>query len=197
MNCQKNWEGEIMNLTVDPIILTGWGTFAMAIVTFFGVIVTVTSTIVTHRHNKKVDEHSEQTLEVMRKAYEPALSLDLWRKEKKVLSANGKKTHPNYGITVRNDGTGPAKNVKFYYRFYVERRELGETSWRESENDLELGGPIFDIGNIAPSREWEWRLNTIKEDVYAVHLEASCEDVFGKKNYELKRKIHLEDTEER
>jgi hypothetical protein len=98
--------------------------------------------------------------------YEPTLFLDLWRKEKKVLSANGKKIKPIYGITVRNDGMGPVKNVKFYYRFYVERRELGETSCRESENDLESHGPIFDIGNIAPSKEWEWRLNTIKEDVY-------------------------------
>lgn len=186
-----------MNLTVDPITLTGWATFAMAIVTFMLVIATAISTILTHRHNKKVDEHSEQTLEVMRKAYEPALSLDLWRKEKKVLSANGKKIKPVYGITVRNDGMGPAKNVELHYRFYCMRIEPGKT-WEESENDLEPHGPIFDIGNIASSREWEVRLVDItKEDVYAVHLEASCEDVFGKKNYELKRKIHLEDTEER
>jgi len=62
-----------VDLTIDSITLMAIGTIGLA-------IITTISTLLTHNHNKKVDEYNKQTLEVMRKSHEPALSLDLWKK---------------------------------------------------------------------------------------------------------------------
>jgi len=106
-----------------------------------------------------------------------------------------------YGITVRNDGMGPAKKVNLQYQFG--RMHITGEIWEESEKDFGPYAEFSNLGNIAPGRKWEGRLGDLKEKssdlgpIYAVRLKASCEDVFGKKNYEVERKMHLEDAEER
>ena len=182
----------LVDLTIDSITLMAIGTMILA-------IITVISTMLTQRHNKRVDEYNKQTLEVMQKSHEPALSLDLWKKEL-VITSTG--TRYTYGITVRNDGMGPAIKVNLQYQFGRMRIKPGEI-WEESEKDFGPHIMVSNLGNIAPGRAWEGRLGDLKEkssdlgSIYAVRLKASCEDVFGKKNYEVEQTVHLEDAEER
>lgn len=157
-----------LNMTVEPVALTGWATFAMAVVTFCLVIITVISTLWTHSHNKK-------TLELMKKAYEPTLSLDLCRETS--YEAPGQQ----FWIIIRNDGNGSATKVELYYRFYIGKFKSGETSRVESEKDLAQGGPAVQIGSMAPGMERKRALFIPAIDAYAVHLEVRYDDVFDKR----------------
>ena len=163
--------------------LQGLATLAMVGATFIIIVVT-------RYHNIQVDKHNVQTLELMKKTYEPTLSLDLC----KFYESSHEGTFPQYRIIIRNDGNGPAKNVKLCYRFYIEQYKPGETSWVESEKDLEQGGPVVQIGSIAPGRELKRRVNKTR-NAYAVCLEASCEDVLGKSHECCCEKVYFDDAE--
>lgn len=172
---------------MDPISLTGWATFAMAVVTFILAMAAFVSIYYTNEQNGTVNNHNEQTLDLMRKAFEPTLSLDL---------SKDRHGRPNcYEITVRNDGNGVAKKVKLCYCFYIQTEVSGET-WVESENDLESHGPILDLGNLGSGLKRYESTGEIDGNKYAIYLEARCRDVFGKECKFINSKIHFDDAEE-
>ena len=124
------------------------------------------------------------TLDLMKKTYEPTLSLEFCKGEPRVGISDR--------IIIRNDGNGVAKNVKVYYRFYIEQRVSGEM-WEESENDLEDGAPILELGNLSAGRELRKFIH-LKEDAYAIRIQAEYEDVLGE-DYKDYAKVYLEDAE--
>ena len=175
------------------------GTICMAIGTLILAWTTRKATTQSQKYNKEI-------LEVMRKSYEPALSLELWKTTPgPPYQVEGSDKIPYiYGVTIRNDGMGPAKNVKLTcWQGYMPLPTETEEIWKESDKDFTDGPTFNDIVNIAPRRKCEKRLGDLKNvsegkgPVYAVTLQAICEDVFGNKNYEVKCKIHLDDAEER
>lgn len=174
-------------MSLDPISLTGWATLAMAVVTFILAIAAFASICYTNKQNKTVNKHNEQTLELMRKTYEPTLSLDLSR------DRLGRPR--NYAIIIRNDGNGPAKDVELWYRFYIQQMDPAE-DWRESENDLEPHGPVLRLGNLGPGTKLHRSTGRVEENKYAIYLEARYKDIFGLDYKSIVEKIYLDDVED-
>lgn len=190
----ENKRSDIMSLITDV-------TWAMVLVTAVLAIITVVSTILTQYQNKNLNKHNTKTLELMRASHKPTLFLDLFRKWKG--GKNSTLTNDYiYWITVRNDGIGTAINVDLFYKFgrmpNLESREV----WKSSEKDFELHYRGDNIGNISAGKTWIERFWPLEEDsndlnsIYAVRLMANCEDIFGEKNYEVKRNIDIEDIKE-
>lgn len=182
--------------------ITDFATLAMAIATMGLAWFTRKSIKSTQDHNRTVDEYNKQTLEVIRASHKPTLFLDLFKKWKGRTGS----TLPNnyiYWVTVRNDGMGPAINVKLFHKFArMPSLKPGE-GWKSSEKDFELYyRGDWNIGNIAAGKTWResfWPLEEESSDlnsIYAVSLMANCEDIFGEKNYGIKREIHIDDIKE-
>jgi hypothetical protein len=138
-----------------------------------------------------------------KKSLEPALSVSLWR-----VSMYGQGPIDGYGVAIKNDGHGIAKNVKLSLNWAFEPMDTSDypSAWEFMEEELSKTETI-DIGNIASKDEENSSLSKFIEpkdilemnNIYGVKLEVICEDVFGQRLEEYRdiKKILLRDAEPR
>jgi len=114
------------------------GTIAMAFGTFLMAFITYVS------YRDLIELQKESHL-IQKTSLEPALSVSLWR-----YSLCGQKSTDGYGVTIRNDGHGIAKNVRLRVNWALLKKPSNE-EWiacKFSDSDF-YGECEVPIGNIS------------------------------------------------
>jgi hypothetical protein len=165
-------------------IIIASGTMTMAVGTFFMAYITFIS--------------YRKLIEIQRKSLEPALSVDLWR-----IHLLGQKSTEGFGVTIKNDGHGIAKNVQLRINWALFKKpSSGEwVSSKFADEDFYVECMIS-IGNISSKDKLEIskiplpKIDDNKE-AYGIRLSALCEDVFGNNmiEYSDTKNIYLSDAE--
>ena len=162
----------IMLLIVFPNqsnVLSGIASYILAIGTFFMVYIMYIS--------------YKTLAEIQKTSLEPVLAVTLWK-----YCYEGQEELSSFGITIKNDGLGPAKNVKLLINWALTQTIKKPGKWAKHDFNINhfYGESITDIGTIgAKEKKEETKLpipgNLKFNDVYGVRLIATCEDIFGNK----------------
>lgn len=179
---------ELLLLIILPdlsLVVSAMASVTLAIGTFFMVYITY---------------ESYRTLtEIQKISLEPALTVSLW----KVCYVGGKSLS-DYGIAIKNDGPGIAKNVVLTTNWILNptKKDLKKTQKHDLQPKKYSGEGQEKIGNIA-SKEGTERSFIIGakhypiNEVWGVKIVATCEDIFGNrdKKYSDTKEIFLPDAE--
>ena len=134
--------------------------------------------------------------EIQRASLEPALTVTLCK-----TPFEGKEDLSWYGVIIKNDGPGTAKNVMLWVSWAYRKIKPGTTEKLDFRKTDYYGEVGIEIGNIA-SKEDRYVSNLPLpgnlevKDVYGVKLTVTCEDMFGfkKEKYSDSKKIYLSDA---
>jgi hypothetical protein len=145
---------------LNPIIsaLLAIGTFIMALITY---------------------KSYKSLITIQKASLEPALAATLWKKVSQIPA-----TLSDYGITIKNDGPGIAKNVRLLSIWASRVREIRKVEKLDfRDSDFEKYGVEVEVGNIASKEEINVSLPFPRKlkpiDAYGIKVKVTCKDILG------------------
>lgn len=159
-------------------VVSAIASIILAIGTFFMVYVTY--------------ESYKTLAEIQKRSFDPYLSVTLWKHP-----YNRKELLSDYGVTIKNDGSGMAENVVLTTEWI-----LNPTKNHNSQARKYVGEGKTKIGRIASKEEKNESFiigakHYSIDQVWGVKIVATCEDIFGNedKKYSDTNEIFLPDAE--
>jgi len=181
----------VMALTL-LILIPNFSTVVSAIASIILAIGTFFMVYVTYESYKTLAE-------IQKRSFDPYLSVSLWK-----YVFVGEESLSAFGIKIRNDGPGIAKDVILTTNWILNptQKDSKKIQKQDSQPKKYEGGGQIKIGNIGPKEKTNisfiiganhYSIN----EVWGVKMVATCEDIFGNKDkkYSDTKEIFLPDAE--